>query len=312
MSTFLSTSRLASFGPRALCAVAMGAAATFGFMQATDALAQSMQPYFSSPEQAGEALVDAVRAGDDPAVASILGPDAASALSSGDDDEDASAQKAFVRKYDAMHRWARLTDGSEVLYVGADNYAYPFPLRQDGKSGWRFDGLAGTDEMQARRIGSNELLAMDATNAIAMAEESFKASAQQYTARIVSRPDQHDGLYWPVGSGEPMSPLGDLHSLQPCAACADGSQMFDGYVFRILTEKKSGTGKGTTSFMANGKMTGGFAVLATPAHYGTTGIMSFMIDADGVLYQKDLGTGTTKLASAMNTYNPKDGWEQAR
>ena len=310
MTTSLSSTRLVSFGPRALCALAMAAAAMFGLVQATHALAQSMQPYFATPEQAGHALVDAVRAGDDPAVASILGPDAASALSSGNDDEDASAQKAFVRKYDAMHRWARLTDGSEILYVGADNYAYPFPLRQDGKSGWRFDGMAGTDEIQARRIGSNELLAMDATSAIAAAEEGFKAKAHQYTARIVSQPGQHDGLYWPAGGNEPLSPLGDLRGLQACATCADGSQVFDGYVFRILTEKRAG--KGVSSFAVDGKMTGGFAILATPANYGTTGIMSFLIDRDGVLYERDLGEGTAKLASAIKTYDPNDGWELAR
>jgi hypothetical protein len=310
MTTSHPATRLVSFGPRALCALAMGAAATFGLVQATHALAQSMQPYFASPEQAGQALVDAVRAGDDPAVASILGPDAASALSSGDGNEDASAQKAFVRKYDAMHRWARLTDGSEILYVGADNYAYPFPLRQDGKAGWRFDGMAGTDEIQARRIGSNELLAMDATQAIAMAEESFKAKAQQYTVHIVSQPGKHDGLYWPAAESDPVSPLGDLRGLQACATCAEGSQLFDGYVFRILTEKRAD--KGVSSFVANGKMTDGFAVLATPANYGATGIMSFLIDRDGVLYEKDLGAGTPKMAAAMNVYDPNDGWELAR
>ena len=308
----LSTIRGGSLGSRALCGLAMALAATCGLLQANNAQAQSMQETFATPEQAGLALVDAVRAGDDTAVASILGPDAGSTLSTGDTTEDADAQKAFVRKYDVMHRWARLADGSEILYVGADNYAYPFPLKREGDASWRFDGFAGTDEIQARRIGSNELLAMDAAGAIALAEEGYKAKEDQYTVRIVSKPGKRDGLYWPAGKGESVSPLGDLRDLLPCTTCADGSQIFDGYVFRILTERQVGAGENASSFIVNGRMTGGFAVLATPIQYGSTGIMSFLIDRDGMLYERDLGAKTAETASSMKVYDPKDGWESVR
>ncbi|WP_109124346.1 DUF2950 family protein [Dyella sp. C11] len=309
MNSMLFRSHASTVAPRVVCGLAMAIAATLGLCQSGTAFAQSMPQYFATPEQAGRALVDAVRTNDDPMIASILGPDGVSALHSGDTNEDASAQKAFVRKYDAMHRWAMLDDGSEVLYVGADNYAYPFPLKKDGDAGWRFDGLAGTDEIIARRIGSHELLAMDAVSAMAQAEEGYREREHQYTARIISKPGTHDGLYWAAADGEMESPLGNLRNLQACPTCAEGSQVFDGYVFRVIAAKQDG--KNTTSYMANGKMTGGFAVVATPVAYGDTGIMSFLIDRDGVLYEKNLGTTGSKQLATMQAYDPKDGWTVA-
>ena len=306
MTTAIFQSRAATLGPRLLCGLAMATAAALGLIQSAPVFAQAMPQYFSTPEQAGQALVAAVRAGDDPSVASILGPAAASVLSSGDVTEDASAQKAFVRKYDAMHRWAMLDDGSEILYVGADNYAYPFPLKKDGALGWRFDGLAGTDEIQARRIGSHELLAMDAANAMALAEEDYKEREHQYTSRIISKPGMHDGLYWDAAKDDMESPLGNLRDMQACATCAEGSQIFDGYVFRILDARQSGK-----SYVVDGKMTGGFAILATPAKYGDTGLMSFLIDRDGVLYEKNLGPSTEQVAAAIKSYDVRDGWAPA-
>lgn len=308
MTYALSQSQARLMAPRLFCSLAMATAAVFGMLHALPAHAQDMPQYFATPDKAAQALVDAVRQRDDMAVASILGPDGASSLSSGDADEDASAQKAFVRKYDAMHRWATLADGSMVLYVGADNYAYPFPLKKDA-TGWRFDGMAGTDEIRARRIGSHELLAMDAVNAMALAEEAYKAREHQYASRIISKPGSHDGLFWTTAKGEPLSPLGDLRDLTACATCVDGSQEFDGYVFRIVDAKQAGSG--VTSYVVDGKLTGGFAVLATPATYGDTGIMSFLIDRDGVLYEKDLGASTSEVATTLKAYDVRDGWKPA-
>jgi hypothetical protein len=310
MKATFSFSRAKLISVRAACGLAMATAASMGLAPSSQAFAQSTQEYFAEPEQAGQALADAVRSGDDFTVGAILGPEAPK-LSTGDHNEDADAQKAFVRKYDVMHRWARLTDGSEILYVGADNYAYPFPLKQDGTQGWHFDGFAGTDEIQARRIGGNELLAMDAANAIAGAEQAYKVKEQQYTARIISKPGAHDGLYWQTSKDESPSPLGDLRNLQSCTSCVGGGQVFDGYVFRILTAQQAGASTGPSSYVVNGRMTGGFAVLGSPVSYGNTGIMSFLIDRDGVLYQKDLGATTTAVASAIRFYNPVDGWEVA-
>ena len=310
MKAVVSNSRTKQVSARAVCTLALAITAGMGLVQADQAIAQSTQEYFPQPELAGQALADAVRSNDDFAVATILGPEAPK-FSSGDQNEDATAQKAFVRKYDVMHRWARLSDGSEILYVGADNYAYPFPLKQEGAQGWHFDGFAGTDEIQARRIGGNELLAMDAVNAIAGAEQAYKAKKQQYAARIISKPGAHDGLYWQTSKNESPSPLGDLRAVKPCASCLGGGQVLDGYVFRILTAQQAGASTATSSYMVNGKMTGGFAVLASPVSYGNTGIMSFLIDGDGVLYQKDLGATTTAIASAIHSYKPNDGWEVA-
>jgi hypothetical protein len=193
MKAVVSLSRTKRVSSRAVCTLAMAIAFGVGLMQVNQAIAQSSQEYFPGPEQAGQALADAVRSNDNFMLATILGPEAPK-FSSGDQVEDANAQKAFVRKYDVMHRWARLSDGSEILYVGADNYAYPFPLKQEGAQGWYFDGFAGTDEIKARRIGGNELLAMDAVNAIAGAEQAYKVKEAQYTARIISKPGAHDGL----------------------------------------------------------------------------------------------------------------------
>jgi Protein of unknown function (DUF2950) len=310
MKAVVSFSRTKLISARTACGLAMAIAAGMGLMHVNQAIAQPTQEFFAEPEQAGQALVDAVRSNDNYGVATILGPEAPK-LSSGDQNEDANAQKAFVRKYDVMHRWARLTDGSEILYVGADNYAYPFPLRQAGAQGWHFDGFAGTDEIRARRIGGNELLAMDAANAIAGAEEAYKVKERQYAARIISKPGAHDGLYWPTSKDESPSPLGDLRDLQTCTSCVGSGQVFDGYVFRILTAQQAAASTGTSSYVVNGKMIGGFAVLASPVSYGNTGIMSFLIDSDGVLYQKDLGATTTAVASAIHSYNPNDGWEVA-
>jgi Protein of unknown function (DUF2950) len=310
MNAVVSLSRTKRVSARAICALALAITVGMGLVQADQAIAQSTQEYFTGPEQAGQALADAVRSNDDFMLATILGPEAPK-FSSGDQIEDTNAQKAFVRKYDVMHRWARLSDGSEILYVGADNYAYPFPLKQQGAQGWHFDGFAGTDEIQARRIGGNELLAMDAVNAIAGAEQAYKVRERQYTARIISQPGAQDGLYWQTGKDESPSPLGDLRDVKPCTSCVGGSQVFDGYTFRILTAQQAGANTRTSSYVVNGKMTDGFAVLASPISYGNTGIMSFLIDRDGVLYQKDLGATTTAIASAIHTYNPKDGWEVA-
>ena len=276
----------------------------------------SDQTTFATPAEAGEALQTASRAHDEKSLGSILGEGSAPILSSGDPAEDKAAIDAFTKKYDRMNRWVTLTDGSEILYVGADNYPFPIPLAKDSSGKWYFDTAVGEDEILARRIGRNELQAIDASGAIAKAQEVyFKASAErptvrQYAQRIVSSTGAKDGLYWYSPKGDAPSPLGRLSGF-PENVTAGEPQIFDGYSFRILMAQGSATKSGSRSYVADGRMTGGFAVIASPAKYADSGIMTFILNRDGVVYQKDLGEKTADIAASIKEYNPTDGWTPA-
>jgi hypothetical protein len=260
---------------------------------------------FSTPEQAGLALRTAAQANDENAMAKILGADSKAILFSGDAAEDKAATAEFVAKYDRMNRWVTMTDGSRVLYIGADNYPYPIPLALSSASQWYFNTAAGKDEILARRIGRNELLAIDAVSAMANAEELYFKSghdgnpSHRYTAKILSSPGKQNGLYWEVPADQPSSPLGRLNdfakdvvtSTQPGAP-----PIFDGYSFRILAAKGSKSG---------------FTIVATPVTYGDSGIMTFILSKGGQVQQKDLGTNTVGLAASITGYNPNEGWTPA-
>ena len=212
-----------------------------------------------------------------------------------------------------MNRWVVIMDGSQVLYVGADNYAFPIPLSRDSSSRWYFNAAAGEEEVLAREIGKNELLAIDACSAIANAEELYFQTAHdgdpvhQYTQAIISSPGKQDGLYWHVAPEEGASPLGRLDTFitGPISPVPVGQpQVFDGYNFRILTAQGANAKGGAKSYVVDGKLTGGFAVIASPVQYGHTGIMTFLLSREGVLYEKDLGGN----AAAVQVYNPGDDW----
>jgi hypothetical protein len=278
------------------------------------------QATFATPEAAGQALQAAARAGDEGALAHVLGSDSKAILSSGDTTEDKAALTSFVAKFDRMNRWVTMTDDTRVLYIGADNYPYPIPLAQNSSSQWYFNSAAGKDEILARRIGKNELLAVDAMNAMGNAQEIYSRSAHdsnpahQYTEKILSGPGKQDGLYWEVPADQPSSPLGRLNdfaknvvtSTQPGAA-----PIFDGYSFRILTAQGDEAKGGAKNYVVDGKMTGGFAILASPVTYGDSGIMTFLMSREGVVYQKDLGAKTADTVASINSYNPDEGWTQA-
>jgi hypothetical protein len=289
-------------------------------MQSVAAAEIPAQMFFTTPEEAGRALEAAAAAGDEKALAQILGPESKAILNSGDAEEDQAALASFAKKYERMNRWVTMTDGSRVLYIGADNYAYPIPLAQNASSKWCFNTAAGKGEILARRIGKNELLAIDAISAMARAEEHYYKhhhdgdKTHQYAQLILSSPGKQDGLYWEVPEDAPSSSLGRLNefasdvitSTQPGAA-----PVFDGYSFRVLTAQGDDAKGGAKSYLANGKMTGGFAILASPVTYGDSGIMTFIVSREGVVYQKDLGVATAAQVSSINSYNPADGWSQA-
>lgn len=249
------------------------------------------QQIFSTPEQAGQALRAAAGAGDEGSLARVLGSDSKAILFSGDAAEDKAALAEFAVKYDRMNRWVTMTDGSRFLYIGPDNYAYPIPLAQNSSGQWYFNTAVGKDEILARRIGKNELLAIDAIGAMANAEEIYFKTGG-YTDKILSSPGKQDGLYWEVPEDQPPSPLGRLNefagdvvtSTQPGAA-----PIFDGYSFRII----AGEGKS-------------FTIVATPVTYGDSGVMTFVLSKDGRVYQKDLGPNATAVTS-----DPIGGWTPA-
>ena len=276
------------------------------------------QKTFKSPEDAGVALIAVAKEGDQSALLAIFGPGGAQALYAGDATKDAHNLQDFVAAYNQMHRWGKIRAGGEVLQVGADNYTFPIPLGQNSSGQWYFDTAAGGDEILARRIGKNERAAIAACEALADAEHEYFTQARtgdgskQYTQKFASDPGIHNGLYWPASTGETSSPLdrfGDF--AQALAASGDGPKQFNGYYYRMLTKQGDKAKGGVGEYLVNGKMTRGFAILAYPVNYRSSGIMSFTVGRDGVVYQKDLGEHTADVAAAMTEYNPGDGWDRA-
>lgn len=270
---------------------------------------------FASPDEAGSAMITAVKSTDQPALLAIFGPDSKELISSGDAVQDKNMGKAVAERYDAMHRWRKMPDGSQILLIGADNFPFPIPLKKNS-DGWYFDTATGKEEVLSRRVGRNELAIIDVCNAVAAAQAEYYAhphdgqTAKQYAAKLLSDPDKHNGLYWKAAEGQPASPLGPLiaaASSEGYAANPAGHTAFHGYYFHTLKGQTDKAPGGAKEYMVNGKMTG-FAFVAYPAEYGNSGVMTFIINQDGVLLQKDLGKTTTEIATAMTEFDPDSSW----
>jgi hypothetical protein len=274
--------------------------------------AELTQLTFKTPAEAGAALAKAAKTGDQDTLTQILGPETKTLLTMRDPEDDKAAMEALASKYRRMNRWVEMTDGSRVLYIGADNFAFPVPLAKNASGQWYFDAVAGAQEVRAREIGRNELLTIDACYAVANAEEQyFQERGTEYAQRVVSTRGQQDGLYWPAPDGQASSPLGHLSQFPKSSLASyppDEPLIIDGYTLRILTAQGNDAEDGAKSYFVNGKLTGGFAVLATPVKYGETGIMSFMISREGVVYERDMGPDTVKLAASIQEYNPDEYW----
>ena len=286
----------------------------------TPAPAQPAQRSFASPEEAGAAMLAAAQAGDRAALLTIFGPDAKALLSSGDAVKDQDDMRDFVAAYTQMHRWRKIKAGGEMLYIGADNFLFPIPLDEKSPGAWQFDTAAGKDEILARRIGRNELAAIAACTALANAQAQYFSqthdadSVKQYARRIVRDAGKQDGLYWPISDAQAPSPLEDVAEFAKAAgytSATNSSQPFNGYYFRVLTRQGDKAAGGAKDYIVNGMMTGGFAFLAYPAEYRNSGIMSFIVGPDGVVYQKDLGANTATAEATVTEYNPGDGWAPA-
>ena len=269
------------------------------------------QVTFATPSEAGQALQAANRANNEAELRRILGPGLQDVIGSGDPAADQAARQSFVTKYNQMNRWVAMTDGTEVLCIGADNYPFPIPLAKDSDSRWYFDVRAGKQEILARHIGRNELLAIDACAALADAENQYSRNRNAYAPRIISSEGKQDGLYWPVSANQSRSPLAILAELPKSSvgSLAPGQPfVLDGYILRILPAQGDAAPGGAKSYSVNGKMTGGFAILATPVKYGHSGIMTFLAGSDGAIYERDLGPDTFKIAASIQKFDPTHDW----
>jgi hypothetical protein len=273
------------------------------------------QKTFASAQEAGTALLEAAKAGNQATLIEIFGPNGEAILFSGDPVKDKNALKTFVTAYETMNRWGKIKGGGQMLYVGVENFPFPIPLQQNSSGQWFFNTAAGADELLARRIGKDELVAIAALGAIARAQQQYfnqsGAKVKQYAQKFVSDEGMHNGLYWPVPDGKTPSPLGQLGDFAKGAGYtkSDKPQPFNGYYFRILTKQAGAGNTGPKDYIVNGNMTEGFAVLAYPAEYQNSGLMTFLIGTDGIVYEKDLGEGTVAAATAITEYNPGDGWK---
>ena len=271
------------------------------------------QMTFPSPAEAASALAQATKKGDEQALTKVLGGEGKALITSGDKESDRAAMQEFYAKYHRMNRWVNMTDGSQVLYIGADNFAFPVPLAKNASGYWYFDEVAGAQEIRAREIGRNELLAIEACGALANAEEAYFATSNtgEYAQRVVSTPGKQDGLYWPASEATGTSPLAGLSRLPKSSLAswsADKPFVMDGYTLRILMAQGEEAPGGAQGYVVDGKMTGGFAILATPVKYGETGIMSFLLGPGGFVYEQDLGPDTVNIATSIPEFNPDDKW----
>jgi hypothetical protein len=275
------------------------------------------QRTFASAEDASGALFDTMQAQDEQAPLSVLGPAGKEVLSSGDPDEDLNARVGFIVKYQEMHRFATEANGTVTLIVGAENWPFPIPLVNNHGS-WYFDTPAGKDEILFRRIGRNELAAMDACRDLVEAQKQYFSHPpadlpQQFAQKLVSDEGRHNGLYWHGASDEFDSPINPLiaYARQNLPTDQVGEHVpFNGYMFRILTSQGRHAPGGTRNYIVDGKMSAGFAFVAYPVEYHSSGVMTFIVVQSGTIYEKDLGPNTTKLAQAMTTYDPDSTWHK--
>ncbi len=275
---------------------------------------QRGQKTFSSAEEATNALAKAAQSNDEKAMLEILGPDGRQVVSSGDAIEDEQNHANFAKKYQQMHRLVRELDGTTVLYIGAENWPAPIPLMNKGNV-WFFDTKAGIKEILYRRIGLNEMSAIRVCQEMVAAEkEYYLAQHNVYAQQIFSNEGQQNGLYWKVADGEAQSPIGPLVAdavAEGYARDRSGAPTpYRGYYYNILRGQGKNAPGGAKSYLVNGKMTEGFAFVAYPAEYRSSGVMTFLIGQDGVVYQKDLGKNSEKIAIAMKEYNPDSSWQK--
>jgi hypothetical protein len=275
---------------------------------------ESGEKTFASSSDASNALYDAAKAGDKPATEAILGASSAPILSSGDAVQDKHNAEVWLQRYEQMHRWGKETNGDQTLFIGADNWPFPIPLKKNASGQWYFDTKAGLDEILVRRIGANEFAAMRVCKALADAQDEYfnglhdGSTAHQYAQKIISEPGKQNGLYWKTAEGEPESPIGPIIAYATRQGYDKKTEPFHGYYYHILTAQGAAAPGGAKSYIKDGAMTGGYAFVAWPAEYRNSGVMTFVVNLNGVTFEKDMGPNTADLVKAMTAINPDKTW----
>ncbi|HTV60006.1 MAG TPA: DUF2950 domain-containing protein [Verrucomicrobiae bacterium] len=273
------------------------------------------QKTFTSAAEASSALVTALQSDNEKALLEIFGSGGKQIISSGDTVEDAENRANFVSRYLQMHRLVKEPDGTTSLIIGAENWPTPIPLVNKGKV-WYFDTPAGEKEILYRRIGRNEISTIRICQELVAAQKQYYSTqGSEYAQQIFSDEGEHNGLYWKAAAGEPESPIGPLVA----SAVAEGYDKgkagpptpYRGYLFHILTSQGKDAPGGAKNYIVDGKMTGGFAFVAYPAVYRSSGVMTFVVGMDGVVYQKDLGDKTDTIGKDLKEFNPDSSWEKA-
>ncbi|MFG0275320.1 MAG: DUF2950 domain-containing protein [Phycisphaerales bacterium] len=271
------------------------------------------QRTFTSAEAAVEGMAEAMRRDDVATLEAIFGDNAGEAISSGDATADRALREVFLVAFEKEWTLDAVTRSSRELVVGHERWPFPIPIVKDSR-GWWFDTAAGREEVLARRIGRNELATIDAMRTYVFAQREYASEARDggapgaFAQQIVSDPGRRNGLYWPTEPDEAPSPLGDFASRASGEGYGDGAGVYYGYAYRVLTSQGPDAPGGAMDYIVNGAMTKGFALIAHPVEYGNSGVMTFIINQDGVAYESDLGPDTAGAAGAIDSYNPGAGW----
>lgn len=281
---------------------------------------QGGEKTFASPGEAVLALYNAAKSDDSQAFNTIFGSNAGDILHTGDDVADKNMKADFIRRYDQMHRVVIEPDGTATLYLGAENWPLPISIVKNSSGAWYFDTETGKKEILYRRIGRNENDAIDTLDTLVEAQREYASelrdgdTTKHYALKFLSDEGKHNGLYWKTSGDEAPSPIGPLiveASSQGYTAQQGKPTPYHGYYFRILTKQGPAAKGGARDYLVNGKLTRGFAFLAYPAQYRNSGVMTFIVNQDGVVLEKDLGEQTADLAAAMTDYNPDKTWTPA-
>lgn len=275
---------------------------------------------FATPEMAVQALIDAAKKNDDAAILKIFGSGGMDLIGSGDEVADSKRRQAFLTAYDEGHSVVMLTEDWAELTMGKDHWPFPVPVVKVGKK-WCFDVEAGKEEILNRRIGFNELSVLAVFEAYVQAQREYyqldydQDEVLEYAQRVLSSEGLKDGLFWPVSEGQHPSPLGPMVA----DAAAEGYKRpgaapapYHGYFYKVLKAQGPDAPGGAFSYVVNDNMVAGYALLAWPAEYGNSGIMTFTVNSNGTIYEKDLGEKTAEVAAAMNAYNPDATWKRAK
>jgi hypothetical protein len=287
-------------------------------MRGETVAATAKQKSFKSPDRAVAALVKATRDNNVKELLALFGPGSESLVSSGDEVEDRRHREQFVKAYGEKNRIEAGAGGIAVLYIGNDDWPFPIPVVKSG-SRWQFDTGAGRDEILNREVGENELSAIQVCLAIADAQRDYadqmrdRTGHPEYAQKLESKEGTKDGLYWEAAQGETPSPLGPLAARARAEGYGQPGGIptpYHGYLYKILTAQGTEAAGGAYDYLVDGKMIGGFALLAYPAVYGSSGVSSFIVSHDGAVYRKDLGINTARDATSLTTFNPDKTWNK--